>query len=145
MTGSVAMNSRVLVVEDEALVSLLIEEALTDLGYTIVGPAMSVDVSLAILTTEPVDVALIDVSLGRELGFPIADALADKRIPFAFVTGYGSEIIRGTRHAEAPLLMKPFSLAALETLVVQLAGKTAAFAEVSVRKRQLVNQLADHV
>jgi DNA-binding response OmpR family regulator len=138
MNRSVAMSSRVLLVEDEALVSLLIEEALTDLGYTVVGPATSVEVSLAILATEPVDVALIDVSLGRELGLPIADALADKGIPFAFVTGYGPEIIRGTRHAEVPLLLKPFSFAALATLVVQLAGETAAFAEVSVRDRQLV-------
>jgi hypothetical protein len=90
------------------------------------------------------DVALIAVSLGRELGLPIADALADKGIPFAFMTAYSREIIRGTRHAETPLLLKPFSFAALATLVVQLAGKTAAFAEVSVRERQLVNQLADH-
>jgi DNA-binding response OmpR family regulator len=83
---------------------------------------MSVEVSLAILDREPVDVALIDVALGRELGLPVADALADKGIPFAFVTGYGPDVVVGTRHAGVRVLLKPFSFAALSTLIVHLAG-----------------------
>jgi DNA-binding response OmpR family regulator len=122
------MSLRVLVVEDEPLVSLLMEETLKDLGYTVVGPTISVEVSLTILKTEPVDVALIDVALGREFSLPITDALADKGIPFAFVTGYGPEAVGGTRHAGVPVLLKPFSFASLSALIVQLAGKTAALA-----------------
>ena len=118
---------RVLVVEDEALVALLLEDMLADLGCLVIGPAMSVDVALALLDTEPFDVALIDVSLGgHELSLPVADALALKGIPFAFATGHGSGVLVGTRHAGAPLLLKPFSFAELAALVVELGGKTRA-------------------
>jgi CheY-like chemotaxis protein len=120
---------RVLVVEDEALVALLLEDMLADLGCTMVGPATSVDIALALLTTEPVDVALIDVSLGSsELSLPIADVLELKGIPFAFATGHGPKVLGGTRRAGTPLLLKPFSFAELAALIVQLAGKTAALA-----------------
>jgi DNA-binding response OmpR family regulator len=123
------MSVRVLVVEDEALVALLVEDMHNELGYTVVGPATSVEVALALLDTEPVDVALIDVSLGSsELSLPVADMLAHKGIPFAFATGHGPKALGGTRHAGAPLLLKPFSFAELAALIVQLVGKTAALA-----------------
>jgi CheY-like chemotaxis protein len=127
------LSFRVLLAEDEALLSLLIKETLTDLGCSVVGPVTSVAASIAVLDIEHIDLALIDLALSGELGLPVADALADKGIPFAFVTAYGSEMLRGTRHAEAPVLSKPFSLVALTNLVRQIAGYTAPFA--SARER----------
>src|ERR1700754_190383 len=99
---------RVLLVEDEVLVSSVIQETLTNLGCKVIGPAPSVATALAALDDEHVDLALIDLALRGELGLPVADVLADKGIPFAFVTGYGPEMVRGTRHAKVSVLSKPF-------------------------------------
>jgi CheY-like chemotaxis protein len=121
------VSLRVLVVEDETLVALLLEDMLADLGCIVIGPATSVEVALALLETEPVDVALIDVSLGSsELSLPVADALVHKRIPFAFASGHGPKALGGTRHEGASLLLKPFSFAELTAIVVELGGKTRA-------------------
>jgi DNA-binding NtrC family response regulator len=120
------MSLRVLLVEDEPLVALLLEDMLTDLGYRVIGPATSIEVLLAILATEPVDLALIDMARDAEHSMPTADALADKGISFAFVAGRGPKVPDGTRHAGTPLLLKPFSLATLSSLIVKLVDKTAA-------------------
>jgi CheY-like chemotaxis protein len=122
------VSPQVLVVEDEALVSDLMKETLAELGCRVVGPVTSIAASLAILDSEHVDLALVDLALNGELGLPVADALADKGIPFAFVTGYGPEMVRRTRHAGASVLSKPFTLVALEKIVRQLASNTAPLA-----------------
>jgi CheY-like chemotaxis protein len=119
------VSLQVLLVEDEALVSLLIQETLTDLGCEIVGPATTVAAAIAVLDAKHIDVALVDLALKGELCLPVADALVDKGIPFAFVTGYGAEMLRGTRHAEAPVLSKPFTLAALTNFVRQLSERAS--------------------
>jgi DNA-binding response OmpR family regulator len=120
------VSMRVLLVEDEAFISLLIQEAVTNLGCDIVGPTTTIAASIAILGVEQIDVALVDLALNGELCLPVADVLVDKGIPFSFVTGFGSEMLRGTRHAEVAILSKPFSLAALTNLVRKLAADAAA-------------------
>jgi DNA-binding response OmpR family regulator len=94
----------------------------TNLGCDIIGPATTVAASIALLDLEQIDVALVDLALNGELCLPVVDVLVDKGIPFAFVTGFGSEMLRGTPHGEVPMLAKPFSLAALANLVRQLAA-----------------------
>ena len=108
----------VLVVEDALLVADLIVEALEDLGCTIIGPVPRLAQALALATTEHLDGALLDVNLAGERCFPIAEALAARGIPFAFLTGYGDYGMppeyRGT-----PRLAKPFSIASLVELVAR--------------------------
>ena len=110
---------RILIVEDEALVSMVIEEALKDLGCDVVGPVGTRDQALALAEAEALDGALLDVNLGGEPVYPVADALSSRGIPFVFVTGYGEKGI-AARYAQAPTLVKPFQLATVETLLGEI-------------------------
>ena len=109
---------RVLVVEDALLVADLIVEALEDLGCTIIGPVPRLAQGLALATTEHLDGALLDVNLAGERCFPIAEALAARSIPFAFLTGYG-DFSMPPEYRGAARLLKPFSIASLVELVAR--------------------------
>jgi CheY-like chemotaxis protein len=100
---------RILIVEDEALISLLIETMLSDLGHEAVARAFNVPTALALVNERPhfIDAALLDVNLGGHLVFPVADALMNHQIPFAFLTGYGPAGIP-PRYAHATTMPKPF-------------------------------------
>lgn len=98
---------RVLVVEDEMMVSMLIEDMLGDLGCTVVGPAARLDEALALAENAELDCAVLDVNLGGQSTFPVADLLRAKGAPFAFATGYGDAGLREVDRA-SPVLQKPF-------------------------------------
>ena len=83
-------NLRILVIEDEILVSLMIEDMLTDFGCDVVGSARSVADALAFVGRETFSAAIVDLNLGGETAYPVADALVAKGIPFVFLTGYGA-------------------------------------------------------
>ena len=94
-------------VEDEALVAMLIDEMLCDLGFAVVGPAARLERALEIAKSEPFDAAVLDVNLAGEKSFPIADVLRERQIPFIFATGYGASGI-GDRFKGVIVLQKPF-------------------------------------
>ncbi len=106
MTSNLA-GLRVLVVEDEMMVSMLIEDMLEDLGCKVVGPASRLDEAMALAAEAELDCAVLDVNLGGQSIFPLADFLRAKGAPFAFATGYGDA---GLREADkgSPVLQKPF-------------------------------------
>lgn len=113
---------RVLVLEDEALVSMLLEDMLGEFGCAIVGPASSADEALALLAREDVGAALLDLHLsGGGSGYAVADVLAARHIPFAFVTGYGRTALRDP-YRDRPVLQKPFQLEALGRLLALLTA-----------------------
>ena len=115
---------KVLVVEDEALVSMLVEDMLTDLGCTIVGPAAEIEEALRLAGSAEIDAALLDVNLGGRPIFPVADALQTRGVPFAFASGYGEAGLTED-HRGSTVLQKPFREAdlrrVLEGLVAQIA------------------------
>ncbi len=98
---------RVLVVEDEAAISMLLEEMLLDLGCEIVGPAARLATALQTIEKHPVDLAILDVNVAGESIYPVADALRDRHAPFVFSTGYGKTGIRDD-YRDYPVLQKPF-------------------------------------
>jgi CheY-like chemotaxis protein len=108
--GGPLAGTRVLVVEDETLVAMLLEDMIADLGATLAGSASRVGRALEIINggqTE-LDLAVLDVNLGGEDAFPIAAALAERGIPFAFSTGYGSAGLPDEWRSR-PTLQKPFT------------------------------------
>ena len=107
---------RVLVVEDDYLVSLLLEDMLTDLGHRIIGPASEPANALDLAQREEMDVAVLDVNLRGAETYPIAAALAARAIPFIFATGYGRHSLRAP-YGDAPLLKKPFQQSDLEKVL----------------------------
>lgn len=100
---------RILVVEDTLLVADMIVEELSDHGCRIVGPAPRLAQGLSLATGEALDGAFLDVNLAGERCFPIADALAARGIPFAFLSGYGDAGIP-PQYRDVPRLAKPFEL-----------------------------------
>jgi CheY-like chemotaxis protein len=112
---------RVLVVEDEALISMLAEEMLADLGCIVHAVAGSVPKALEHAEAGGFDVAILDVNVGRERVFPVAELLASKGIPFAFASGYGGEEIIEP-HKARPLIGKPYSTDQLQSALVTALG-----------------------
>lgn len=103
------LGLRLLVVEDEALIAMLVEDMLTDFGCVVVGVAGTVADGLAIVRSRDValDGAVLDVNVGGEKVFPVADALAARGVPFLFATGYGAAGVVG-QHANTRVVAKPF-------------------------------------
>jgi CheY-like chemotaxis protein len=123
--ASILAGLRVLVVEDEMLVSLLIEEMLTDHRCAIVGPYATVPPAVEAAKSEAIDVALLDVNIGGSKVYPVADALAARRIPFLFLSGYGQSAIPRDR-PDWRVCSKPFRAADLiEMLSEQIARAPA--------------------
>lgn len=109
---SVLAGRRILVVEDEMLVAMVLEAVLDEAACRIVGPFGRLAQALKSAQEDAIDAALLDVNLHGEQVFPVADALAARNIPFVFVTGYGASGLR-PRFMDSPVLTKPYRPAAV--------------------------------
>ncbi|HEY3697541.1 response regulator [Phenylobacterium sp.] len=117
---------RLLLVEDEAMVAIMLEEMLKGLGCEVVGVAGSVAQGLDALeeADRRLDAAILDVNLGGEKVYPVADRLAAKGVPYIFSTGYGlAGIAQG--YARVPALAKPYGPEALEETLLTVLGDRA--------------------
>jgi CheY-like chemotaxis protein len=111
------MPDDVLIVEDDPIIALDFEDTILGLGVKTVRSAASVARALDMIADRAPDFALLDVSLVREKSFAIAERLDALQIPFAFVTGHGADVRLPPAFANRPRLPKPYSTAALETLL----------------------------
>ena len=110
---------RVLVVEDESLIAMLLEDMLAELGYSIVGPVAILKQALEMVQHESIDAAILDVNINGEQTYPIAEALAARDIPFVFSTGYGRESLP-EQYQNRPTLRKPYRQHDLQKLLTEL-------------------------
>jgi len=117
MAAQPVAGLKILVVEDEAIVSFLLEDMLIELGCAEIWLAGSVAQALALLRDKAPDLALLDVSLAGELAYPVAERLVQLQIPFVFATGYGRKGIASEWQSRL-VIQKPFDQ---ETLVLALA------------------------
>jgi len=100
---------------------MLVEDWLTELGCEVVGPAGSVQAGLDLVATAGLDGAILDIRLGDKNSYPIAGALRDRGIPFAFATGQGDPA--PDAGFDNPLLLsKPFDFAAVQAVLAKLLG-----------------------
>jgi DNA-binding response OmpR family regulator len=114
--GRLPAGLRVLLVEDEFMVALLLETDLTEIGCEIIGPIGRVDRALEIARREAVDVAILDININGNEVYPVAEALAARGIPFVFVSGYGRRGLRAP-WGDRPTLQKPFRIGDLVALI----------------------------
>jgi CheY-like chemotaxis protein len=104
---------KVLVVEDESFVALMIEDMLEELGCKVVASAARLKEACSVAATAELDLAVLDINLAGERSFPVAEILRDRSVPFIFSTGYGKNGVPAAL-SEAPVLSKPFSAKELE-------------------------------
>lgn len=114
-------GKRVLVVEDEAAIAMLLEDMLLDFGCTIVGPAARLANALDLAQRETFEVAILDVNVAGEPIYPVAEALAERGLPFVFSTGYGGAGIKEP-FRDRPVVQKPFSQADLKRTLLGVMG-----------------------
>jgi CheY-like chemotaxis protein len=103
---------RVLIVEDDPLVAMDMEDMAEQCGCTVVGPVASVGEALAAIEENPPQGALLDINLGRDLVWPVADLLNAMSIPFLFATAYDGSVLP-ERLRDRPVLSKPVSVSIL--------------------------------
>jgi DNA-binding response OmpR family regulator len=113
-----SLCSRVLVIEDEALVGMLLEDMLQDIGCEHVELVPRFAEGMQAAESRDYDLAVLDVNLDGMNSFPIAERLIERKIPLVFATGYGS-VGMDPRYANVPTLQKPFFFADLERVVRQ--------------------------
>jgi CheY-like chemotaxis protein len=105
--GSGVLNGRrVLVVEDEAIVSMMLADLLQSAGCVVIGPVGTTTGALALVEQEVIHCAVLDIKLTDGTSVPVAEALAARGIPFVIATGYAEEALVG--YAGAPVLSKVF-------------------------------------
>ena len=106
--------ARILVVEDEYLIRMLLEDMLADLGYDIAAAVGTIPEACAFAETGAFELAILDVNVdGKEI-YPVADILAKRGLPFVFVSGYGEGSL-AERYRGRPSLQKPFQAEQLKS------------------------------
>jgi DNA-binding response OmpR family regulator len=114
------IGQRVLVVEDEAIVAMLLEDMLIEMGFEVVGTVGQFDQAVRAIDDGACDFVILDLNLDGKETYPLADMLAARGVPFVFATGYGSSGLKsGWR--DFPVLEKPFQLRDLEGAVTRVA------------------------
>ena len=115
--------SRVLIVEDEVLIGLVLEDILEMLGHRVAGNAASLDEGGAVfaaLGADGVDIAICDVNLGAEPVWPLADRIAAAGVPLIFATGSHPDTLP-PRFAPCAVLEKPYAYAAVEAVLARVS------------------------
>ncbi len=112
-------GKRVLVVEDEYYLADDLVRALRARGADVVGPVPGLARAVYAARSEAIDFAVIDLNLKGDHGFPVADALADRQVPFVFATGYDETVIPD-RHRDVKRWEKPFDM---DALLADLPGR----------------------
>jgi DNA-binding response OmpR family regulator len=119
-------GKHILVVEDEYMIAWDLVDRLQKLGAAVDGPAPSVAEAIALISRCSPDAALLDINLGDELAFDVADKLQELKIPFVFTTGYDATAL-SPRYRTVPRFEKPVDVAAIAaTLTAAITQRTQA-------------------
>lgn len=125
MSAAPPAGTRVLIVEDEAIIAITAEDMVEELGCAVAGVAATLAEAMAAAQAGDFDVALLDINLNGLSSLPVAAALAASGRPFVFATGYGAAG-RGDAFQEAPLVTKPYRLADLAEAISRAMGEGAS-------------------
>lgn len=122
MSNSSAATSRILVVEDEYLIRMLLEDMLADLGYEVAAAVGTIAEASDFAAKGDFNAAVLDVNLDGQEIYPVAEILAKRGLPFVFVTGYGENSLIDP-YRNRPALQKPFQIEQLKTMLDGLLAK----------------------
>jgi DNA-binding response OmpR family regulator len=102
----------ILVVEDDPLLAMDLEWTLKRDGFVVIGPAITIKEAFHLLRDGPPDLAILDLNLGEEMVFPVADHLAATRVPFLILSGHSRKLVPAP-HRKRPFVQKPYAAATL--------------------------------
>lgn len=119
------VRRRVLIVEDEGMVAMLLEDMLTDFGHDVVAIAGQMDRAAQLIAEIEADLVILDVNLNGEQTYSLAETLASQGVPFIFATGYGSAGLI-EQWKSAPVLQKPYQAQDLERAIRRVFANAAA-------------------
>jgi DNA-binding response OmpR family regulator len=114
--------SRVLIVEDEFLVAMLLEDLLSEMGHRVVACVAQVDEAAKLADEADIDFAILDINLGGVKSFPVAEILRRRGIPFMFATGYGTDGLAREYRNELTL-QKPYEPRKLERAIAEISAR----------------------
>ena len=120
----VVNGNRIMIVEDEALVAMVVSDAVTELGYQVVGPFSRPPDAIAAVQDGDIGAAILDINLAGTLVYPVAEELTSRGIPFVFVTGYGIESV-DKRFSDIPVLQKPIERETLQRIFLNRKAGSA--------------------
>ncbi len=118
-------GKRVLVVEDESMIRMLLEGMLTDLGHTVAAEAGGIEEALALAKEADIDVAILDVNLNNRPITPVVEVLIERGVPFVFASGYGQRGVPEP-YRQNPTLQKPFQVEALAQAIDAALAKAVS-------------------
>ena len=116
-----ASNRPILLVEDDVLIGMMLADMFDALDLPEPAQATTNEEALALIAAQPLSGALVDINLGDEKGWPVADALAERGIPFAFTSGGGDVI--PPAHAHRRLITKPFRISDIEAALEEFSAE----------------------
>ncbi|MEZ5873535.1 MAG: response regulator [Hyphomicrobiales bacterium] len=114
--------TRILIVDDEPLISLLMEDWLTEMGYEVVGPAATIEEGVDLAGSASLDGAILDLRLGDQKSYPVASVLVKRGVPFAFATG-DENLQDQDDFKDAPILVKPFDFDAVKGIIDKMLAR----------------------
>jgi CheY-like chemotaxis protein len=120
--NTAAAGRRVLLVEDELMIRMLLDGMVTELGHTVAGEAGGIEEAMKLAKEAEFDVAILDVNLNGKPITPVVEILIDRGLPFVFATGYGARGVPEAYRAN-PTLQKPFQAEALAQALQEVAPK----------------------
>jgi PAS domain S-box-containing protein len=126
-SASPSAGQRILLVEDESLIAMMMRDMLVGLGFCVIGPFGDVQAALAAAEAGEIEAAVLDVNLNGDSASPVADALAARGVPFLLVTGYDAESV-SRRYADVPILQKPIDPTTLRGMLLNLAAAASSSA-----------------
>ena len=115
---------KVFIVEDESLIAMLLEDLLGEMECEIVGSALTFRQAIDQAPTVPADVAILDINLGGDPIFPVAEILAAREVPIIFASGYGATTLPD-EWRNRPTLPKPFSAEQIADALNKAIGSVA--------------------
>ena len=112
------MTLSVLLVEDDAMIRMMIADMLEELGHRVAAEASDIRLAIEFARSASLDLAILDVNLQGAMSFPVADVLTARQIPFIVASGYGSNVT-SDRYGQRLVLQKPFTIDRLEWAIEQ--------------------------
>jgi DNA-binding NtrC family response regulator len=119
--------AKILIIDDEPLITAMMEDWLSELGHLVVGPAHNLATATELAASE-IDAAIVDVSLGKDNSYPLVEALIARGLPFALATGYGQDGIE-PRYRGRLTLRKPFDFATFRRIIAELIASSGQRAD----------------